>query len=113
MAVIDETLQLYEELVDWLTGAMEDADLWTAKMSASRQLVDLVKDRIELLVVSGKMQRNIVAATDRQKVQVIIRRMAEVLDRNDIDPAVVRELLSVLDDEPRRLRALPAVVTPS
>jgi hypothetical protein len=110
-AVIDETLHMYEGLIEWLAAAMEDADIWPAKLGASRQLMEALTNRIDLLVATGKMPRSIQAATDRQRAQILIRRMAEVLERRGAPPEMVRELLEILDEDeqlaagPRELEA--------
>lgn len=111
-AVIKETLQLYENVIEWLASAIEEADMWTAKTAASRQLMDALKDRIDLLVATGRMPRSIQAATDRQRAQIIVRRMAETLDRHGAPPELVRDLLGVLDEDQRLAegREIPAVI---
>lgn len=106
LPVLEETLLAYEEVIRWFASAAEDADQWSSRVAAARSMVDALKDRLELLIVMGRMPRSIQAAGDRQRVQAMVRRMAEVLERHDVDPEVIRDLLEVLEeDRPREIAA--------
>lgn len=97
--VLDETLAIYTETIALLGEATSQGESWAVRTGAARTLLDAARARVELLVVMGRMPRSIQASRDRQRVQVMLRRMAELLERHSASPELIRDLLGILDDE--------------
>lgn len=97
--ILDESLLIYTETIALLGEATSKAETWIGRSAAAGKLLDAVKARIELLVVMGRMPRSIQASRDRIRVQTMLRKMAEVLERHGAEPDLIRDLLAIIDTE--------------
>lgn len=106
--VLDETLLTYEALIELFGEGTDKGETWAVKLGAGRSLLDVLRQRIELLVAMGRIPRSIKASNDRLKVERMLRRMAEVLEQHDAEPDMIRDLLAVID-EPEYIETTPAL----
>jgi hypothetical protein len=96
-----EALSMYQQIISTLAQTADDADNDAARVGALRTQMAAMDRHTELLLATGRLPRSLQASIDRQQVQVMIRRMAEVLERHDVQPEVIRDLLTVIDaDDP-------------
>lgn len=95
--VLDETLLTYEGLIELFVEGTDKGETWAVKLGAGRSLLDVLRQRIELLVVMGRMPRSPQAHNDRLRVERMIREMAEVLERHNAEPEMIQDLLAVID----------------
>jgi chorismate mutase len=109
MSVLVETLDLYNEIIEFLAEAVRDADMWTARIGAARSIMDALKDRVELMIVMGRMPRSVAAASDRQRVHTMLRQMGEVLERHGVAPEVIEDLIAIIDEDKQPGLAMPEV----
>lgn len=98
MKVLDETLALYNAAIENLSEGAVNGESWAVRVGATGRLMDALRQRVQLLVVMGRMPRSIQAQSDRLRVEQMLRRMAEVVERHEADPDLVRALLAIIDD---------------
>lgn len=106
-AVVGETLALYEEGIEEMSALIADPDTPPAsKIAAFGKVLDTTDRRFQLLVVSGRMPRNLAASNDREQAELILRRTIEILAKHRVSTDVLDELIEMTRD--REKLALPA-----
>lgn len=108
-AVVGETLALYEDGLEFLADVVaKDEVPWGTRVAAFGKMLETTERRFQLLVVSGRMPRNIAATNDREQAELILRRTIEVLGKHRVSREVLDELAEMLRD--RSKLALPAAM---
>lgn len=96
--VLNETLILYGASIETLAWLSEFGETGAVRVGAVRSLLDAAKGRIELLAVMGRMPRSFRAVDELALLSLLVRRMAEVIERRGLEPEIVAEFLGLLDE---------------
>jgi len=98
LGLVSESLDVISELIHVASAdiAKNDANP-NAKIGFIRVLLDLMVKRVNLLVQVGRMPRDIGDFEGAGKVRQMIQQMAEVVERHDLGPEVIDDLLSIVE----------------
>lgn len=108
-SVLGETLALFEEGLEELAALMADPETPpSTRVAAWGKILETTDRRFHLLLVSGRMPRNLVAANDREQANLIVRRIIDVLARHQVSTEILDELIELVEDKERM--ALPAAM---
>lgn len=107
MNLVGQTLSLLERSVTLLGDIAEGDAHDSVRIGALRLLTETLGARISLMVGAGLMPRRISQQRDHDDAVTLVRRMAEVIQRRDLDPEVIDELLAVVDGTGLELAATP------
>lgn len=102
LAVVGETLDTLSAQIEQVSVDLESAESDNAKIGFNRVLMDLMVKRINLLIQVGRMPRNIHDFESAGDVRQMIIQMAEVVEKHDLDPEVIEDLLSIVEAQKSR-----------
>lgn len=95
--ILSETLMLYTSMVERLSWEAEHAERAAERVGANRVLSEVLRVRIELLSVMGRMPRSFRAMDELAALQRLVRQVAEAVERHNFPPEVVQEFLALAD----------------
>jgi chorismate mutase len=104
LGLIGETLDTLTALIDEASNDIANAPNANAKVGFTRVLLDLMVKRINLLIQVGRMPRNIGDYAEFPSVRQMILDMAEVVERHDLGPEVIDDLLAIVERADRQAK---------
>jgi hypothetical protein len=98
LGLVRETLGIFNRAIEQL-GEIAEADNShsTVKVGALRLLLEALGGRISLLVAAGLMPKRLSAQRDHEDAVVLVRRLAQVIERHDLGDEIVGELIAVVE----------------
>jgi chorismate mutase len=99
LMVVEETLHLYTEAIEKFAQEAQIGDNASARVGATRSMLEAAKGRLELLSAVGKMPRRLGAMNDVADVHRIVHEMAKVIERHGLGQEVIVELLQIVEGE--------------
>jgi hypothetical protein len=97
LGLIEHALNLYDEMMERLGEEIAHADHASARVGAVRTLMDLLARRLNLLILVGRMPRNMSDYTDFPKVQQMLIDMAGVLEKHNVGVEAIDDMLAIVE----------------
>lgn len=98
LGIVEESLMLYGEGIATLSElASTPTDHVSARVGATRAMLEAVKGRLELLAATGRLPRRLDVYQQQRDAERILLNIAKVLERHDAEPGLLMELVAVLD----------------
>lgn len=98
VAVVDETIDLYGELITELGEmAQEAGGNLSARVGAVSRMADIAKARLELMAAVGRLPRRMRDYEAHRDVERMIFEMSEVVEKHDLPSEVIEDLLAVIE----------------
>jgi hypothetical protein len=100
MPVLEETLALYEGMLTQLSRDAVLAERAAERVGAIRQLGEVLDRRLYLLTALGRMPRSFRAQDEMARLNEVITKLVEIVERRGI-PDLVEELLELVREMQR------------
>lgn len=97
--IVEETLAIYSAAIEKFAEEAETGDLSSARVGATRSMVEAAKGRLELLAAIGKLPRNLGALQDHEDTRRLIMEFAKVIEDHDLPSAVVEDILKIVEGD--------------
>lgn len=102
--VVDETLSLYDALMQRVAEVAEDTHLAAVELGSYRTIADLALRKLDLMAATGRLPRSWRAVDEVGVLQAIIRELIEeVVNNQDVPRSVIEKMHEVYQ------RMLPVV----
>lgn len=111
LSTVDEAILLRETLLDHLGELAVSADNSSAKVGACRAMLDMDRERLQLMQAVGRLPRNMARYRADVEFSMIVSEVSEVLERAGVGRETIEEIRQVA----QRHLAVPLVegnVTP-
>jgi hypothetical protein len=105
MNLVGQTLSLLDRSVTLLGDIAEGDAHDSVRIGAMRLLTETLGARIALMVGAGLMPRRLAQQRDHDDAVTLVRKMAEVIERRNLDPEIIDELLAVVEGTASELQA--------
>lgn len=100
LGLVRETLSIFNRSIELLGEMAENEKHVAYRTGAIRLLLEALGARIQLMVAAGLMPKRLSAQKDHDDAMVLVRKMAEVIQRHDLNDEVVDELIEVVGGAP-------------
>jgi hypothetical protein len=97
LAVIRQTLALFDEALEKLSGVALHADNSSAQVGAIKLLLETARGRLDLLVALGVIPREVHRLVDQEDAAQLVQRMAAIVEDHHLPELVIDELLDAVD----------------
>jgi hypothetical protein len=94
-----ERLAMFDSIIGSLAVIAEQADNSSARVGALRTQMAAMHEQALLLAATGLLPRDLRAFIDYEKVEAMIGRMAQVVERHDFSVEVIDDLLAVVEEQ--------------
>jgi hypothetical protein len=97
LAVIRQTLALFDEALEKLSDVALHADNSSAQVGAIKLLLETARGRLDLLVALGVIPREVHRLVDQEDAAQLVQRMAAIVEDHHLPELVIDELLDAVD----------------
>jgi hypothetical protein len=91
-SLVDETLLLYGQAIELLADEAANGDSSSARVGATRTMLNAAYTRLELLAAFGKLPPNRGAALKEQEYREIVEKLAGVFQRHHLSNEVLQDM---------------------
>jgi hypothetical protein len=96
--ILEEALFTFTASIDRLSYLVENAKQESVQVGATRQLLEAVRGRVELLAAMGRMPRSFRAVDELNLLAKVVRRIVEITEERKLDPEIVQEFIDLLSE---------------
>lgn len=96
LRTVDESILLREELLHTLGALVEEGDSPSAKVGACRAMLDVDRERLELMQAAGRLPRNLARYRAEAEFTTIVDEILDVLDRRGIERAALEDIQAIV-----------------